>query len=187
MIGEGQIREDDSEAGEAEGLESVEMTAHQLSDEEGQELDRQTVGELDDEFRRQVGDSGAIRLSPNFVLTEFQCCRGHCPGANVPGNAVRGLRELVNEVLQPMRNKFGRCRVHSGYRNVDHNRHVGGAAKSRHRHDLFPNEPGADVSFANGSVAEWAAEARRLLGNNRGGVGTYAWGIHVDLGPPRRW
>jgi uncharacterized protein YcbK (DUF882 family) len=97
------------------------------------------------------------------------------------------LLRLVNDVLQPMRNKFGKCKVNSGYRNKTHNGHVGGASESRHRYDLFPSEAAADVTFASGTVAQWAAEARRLLGNNRGGVGTYGTFVHADLGPARNW
>jgi len=90
-----------------------------------------------------------------------------------------------------MRDRFGRCAVHSGYRNARHNGHVGGEVNSRHRYDKYPGQVAADVSFAQGNVDEWAAEARRRLRNmgNIGGIGRYYSSrfVHVDLGPERRW
>jgi uncharacterized protein YcbK (DUF882 family) len=87
-----------------------------------------------------------------------------------------------------MRDRFGRCKVNSGFRTELHNRHVGGETKSFHRYELHPSGPASDVTFANGNVNEWSVEARRLLGN-RGGIGRYPTQnfIHVDLGPMRRW
>lgn len=198
---EEEVPEDDSEASEAEGVATVGMEVPGLTDAEARELDGHTVEELDEQQRVELeqvaelpedksGEAEAapvLRLSKNFVLSEFHCCRGHCAAAHVPGNAIPALRRLVTEILQPMRDRFGVARVNSGYRNASHNAHVGGVSNSRHRHDRFPDQPGADVSFATGTPTQWAAEARRLLGAHRGGVGTYSWGVHVDLGPPRRW
>lgn len=175
---------DDSEAAEAQGVEEVAREAPGLTEERAQELDSLTLADVD-------GGSDALlegtSLSKNFKLSEFHCCRGHCPAGHVPGQAVPGLHALVTEVLQPMRDVFGLARVNSAFRNEAHNRHVGGASRSRHRYDLFPQEPAADVSFASGTVQKWASEARRLLGDHRGGIGTYRWGIHVDRGPKRDW
>jgi len=186
--------DDDEEASEAEGVVSMEMSGTAASGAEMQELDRETLEGLDDEERQELETSraeagGPKQLSPNFALAEFHCCRGHCARQAVPAAAVPALRRLVTRVLQPMRNRFGTCTVLSGYRNAAHNGHVGGAAQSHHRYDVRPNAPAADVMFASGSVNEWAAEARRLLGNSIGGIGRYrnSGFVHVDLGAFRKW
>lgn len=185
--------DDDDEAGEADGVAAEEMTGAERST-ELQELDRETLDGLEDQERQELETTmaaagGPMQLSPNFALAEFHCCRGHCPSAAVPAAAVPALRRLVTQVLQPMRDRFGVCTVLSGYRNAAHNGHVGGASQSHHRYDQRPNAPAADVMFASGSVNQWAAEARRLLGTGIGGVGRYpdSGFVHVDLGPFRKW
>ena len=179
--------EDSSEATEAEGVAAIDLPAPELPSEDADAMDRETLEGLDDRERAELREAAAP-LSQNFVLAEFHCCRGHCAKESVPANAVPALRRLVTQVLQPMRDRFGRCTVHSGYRNASHNQHVGGAPQSHHRYDVRPDAPAADVSFVNGSVNEWAAEARRLLGNV-GGVGRYPSSgfVHVDLGAFRKW
>jgi Peptidase M15 len=197
---------DDSEATEAEGVKA-EIGAPPLDPEQAEALDRETLAGLDENERRELeeeaaaaaGDaaltaaasSGPLRLSRNFLLSEFHCCRGHCARASVPSDAVPALRRLVKKVLQPMRNEFGRCEVNSGYRNAAHNSHVGGVSRTRHRYDRNPATPAADVTFASGTVDEWAAKARERLDElgDIGGIGRYHDSnfVHVDLGPKRQW
>ena len=200
--GEEAIPVDDSEASEAQGVAEIEMAARGLRLEDAAALDEQTLAGLgraervelertDAAARRGAGGpaAGSIALSASFVLAEFHCCKGHCAQGFVPSAAVPALRRLVTEVLQPMRDRFGRCRVNSGFRTKLHNGHVGGEADSRHRYDLHSSAPAADLTFAGGSVDEWAREARRLLGSSRGGIGRYPSKnfVHVDLGRARRW
>lgn len=190
---------DDSEAGEAEGVSRE--VAERAAPGELEALDDETVGGLDEAERAALmdGDDGEpgtrgrrpARLASNFFLAEFHCCRGHCAAASVPSAAVPALRRLVRSVLQPLRDEFGVCTVHSGYRNAAHNGHVGGASASHHRYDQRPEAPAADVSFATGTVDQWAQRARERLQalGPIGGIGRYhASGfIHVDLGDERRW
>jgi uncharacterized protein YcbK (DUF882 family) len=181
--------EDASEASEAEGVATIDLQAPEMPSAEAEDLDRETLEGLEDEERAELEEAAAAgALSQNFVLAEFHCCRGHCAKESVPSAAVPALRRLVTQVLQPMRDRFGTCTVHSGYRNAQHNQHVGGATNSHHRYDVRPEAPAADVSFVRGSVDEWAAEARRRLGNT-GGVGRYPASnfVHVDLGAFRKW
>jgi hypothetical protein len=202
-LAEDEIPVDDSEASEAEGVAEIEMKAPELPPEEGAALDGQTLAGLEDperadlertsaDLRGAAGGAdaagGPVALSANFALAEFHCCHGHCAQGFVPSAAVPALRKLVTQVLQPMRDRFGRCRVNSGFRTKLHNGHVGGETDSFHRYELHPSGPASDVTFASGNVNQWAAEARRLLGN-RGGIGRYPQQnfIHVDLGPMRKW
>jgi hypothetical protein len=202
VISEEEIPVDDSEASEAEGVAEIEMKAPELTPEEAAALDNQTLAGLEDEERTELertsvdfrgasdaGAPGGIAFSANFSLAEFHCCHGHCARGSVPSAAVPALRKLVTEVLQPMRNRFGRCEVNSGFRTKLHNGHVGGEPDSHHRYDLHPTAPASDVHFVRGNVNQWAAEARRLMGTSRGGIGRYPSQnfVHVDLGRARHW
>jgi uncharacterized protein YcbK (DUF882 family) len=120
--------------------------------------------------------------SKHFAFAEFNT---H-DGTPVPPAAYDGVRKLCRDILEPMRAKYGACRVTSGYRHAAYNRRIGGATRSFHIYDLRPNQPAADVSFQRGNPAQWAESARRL---GAGGVGTYIGSgfTHIDLGPRRDW
>jgi Peptidase M15 len=192
--------ESENDAGEETGVEQIEAK-DSLSPEERQQADAQVRGELEDLASRGEGEPvedlfeqdeegvtraapGALRLSPHFLLSEF-----HCKDAQrtpVPAAAVPALRRLVREVLEPMRAKFGRCDVHSGFRTDAKNAEVGGAEKSQHLYHRTPKDVAADVTFARGSPREWGDEGERLL--PQGGVGRYASFVHVDNRTSRaRW
>jgi len=193
-----QSREQVEEGAEAEGVETIEATT-ELAPDQSADLDAETLAELDEEQRAELvqtdeggersvamGASGGgdVRLSANFRLAEFHCK----DGTHVPAQALPGLRGLVLRQLQPMREKFGSCTVNSAYRTKTHNAKVGGEPNSQHRYELGPESVAADVRFAQGSPREWAAEAERLLGTNRGGIGTYRTFVHVDNRATRgRW
>ena len=198
------LDDDVTEEREAEGVAEIEMAKEPLRAADAEALDRETLARLDDEERASLEEAaqeagrsagpqaaGSVALSTNFVLAEFHCCRGHCPAAAVPSAAVPALRRLVTEVLQPMRDRFGACTVHSGFRNDAHNAHVRGEDNSHHLYHRRPTSPAADVSFARGDVEAWATEARRLFQRlgNIGGIGRYpAQGfVHCDLGAKRSW
>ncbi len=191
-----QPREHVVEGAEAEGVETIEATT-ELAPDQAADLDARTLADVDDEQRADLqtdarsersvavgaSDDGDVRLSANFVLAEFHCK----DGTHVPAQAMRGLRRLVRNQLQPMREKFGSCNVNSAYRTKSHNARVGGEPNSQHRYELGPESVAADVRFAQGSPREWAAEAERLLGNS-GGIGTYRTFVHVDnRGKRGRW
>lgn len=132
------------------------------------------------------------RLSKHFTIEEFDCK----DGTPCPPSAVPALKELCEYVLEPMRAKYGRCTVLSGYRHAAYNRDIGGAQFSQHIYDQSPGSVAADVRFATGSVAQWARGARwrfrtvtRWRRQGRGGVGDYRRSgfVHVDSGPRRDW
>lgn len=184
-----------AEASEAEGVAELETVLTTLG-ERALELDEMTLADASDEDRAELEAESAgdvafesataqrsPRLSPHFVLAEFHC---H-DGTAVPAAALPALRRLVRQVLEPMRGKFGQCRVNSGYRTDAYNRRVRGEDKSQHLYHRSPADVAADVAFASGTPRDWAAEAERLL-KGGGGIGTYATFTHVDNRPgPARW
>lgn len=132
------------------------------------------------------------KLSPHFSLSEFHC---H-DGTRVPEAAIPALRELCVHMLEPLRGKYGPCKVVSGYRHRAYNARIGGARFSQHIYDDQPGSVAADVIFQRGSVAQWARSARWRFNTKRiwrrrrrGGSGRYLRSgfIHVDSGPRRDW
>jgi uncharacterized protein YcbK (DUF882 family) len=124
----------------------------------------------------------AGQLTPHFKLSEFACK----DGTQVPSASVPALTRLCEEVLEPLRERFGPCTVMSGYRPTAYNRRIGGAKFSQHIYDLHPGSVAADLIFPNGGPGDWAGAAEPLC--ERGGLGRYGTFIHVDnRGHRARW
>lgn len=64
----------------------------------------------------------------------------------------KNMIRLVNQVLDPLREKVGAIRINSGYRTPEHNRQIGGSPTSQHIKgeavDIFPLEKDIDDVFA---------------------------------------
>lgn len=175
------------EAAEAQGVRAlVEEPASEGAADGGADLQvlEEVAQDVRDELLARSGvpeaDAGevprsALRLSENFRLAEFHCK----DGTPVPAVAVPALLSLAVEVLQPMRDAFGACRVVSGYRTRPYNARVGGATRSQHVYEDGPASVAADVVFAQGGPAQWRSRAKELLGQ-RGGIGLYSTFLHVD-------
>ena len=130
---------------------------------------------------RRVSDGGS-QLSPHFKIAEFNCK----DGTPVPKSAVDALTRLCNDVLEPLRTRFGSCTIMSGYRPTAYNKSIGGATFSQHIYDLHPGTVAADLTFAKGRPSEWADAAEPLCAN--GGLGRYPGFVHVDnRGTQARW
>lgn len=124
--------------------------------------------------------------SKHFRYDEFDCR----DGTPVPSYMRDDLRELCVHYLEPLRRKYGPARVNSGYRTRSYNAAIGGVSNSFHIYDYRKSQPAADVVFANGSPAHWAADARRIAAaRGQGGVGQYNASnfVHIDTGPRRDW
>ena len=88
-----------------------------------------------------------MKLSKNFRLYEF--VRTSTGLFNYPDKrALENIQELVDKVLQPLRDRFGVIKVTSGYRSKQVNEAVGGVEDSEHRKgtaaDIVPKE--ADIN-----------------------------------------
>lgn len=65
-----------------------------------------------------------------FKMEEFRC---RCCGSTGSPQVVENIRALVENVLDPARERYGKpIKVNSGYRCEKHNREVGGASQSQH-------------------------------------------------------
>lgn len=123
------------------------------------------------------------RLSKHFVVEEFDCK----DGTRVKSREYKGLEYLCRQYLEPMRARFGPCKVHSGYRTRVWNRHIGGEDNSFHIYTVHDgNDQAVDVSFARGGPASWGALAnsiRRRKRRGRGGIGIYPkmGFVHIDI------
>jgi hypothetical protein len=124
----------------------------------------------------------AGNLAPHFHASEFSCK----DGTAVPKAALPALTRLCEEVLEPLRERFGRCTIMSGYRPTAYNARIGGAKFSQHIYDLHPNTVAADLTFESGRPSDWAQVAESLC--ERGGLGRYPGFVHVDnRGTKARW
>lgn len=120
--------------------------------------------------------------STHFRYSEFNCHQGD----PVPEYMYPHLADLCDWVLEPLRAKFGPCHITSGHRWSWYNAAINGASASYHVYESRKAEPAADLIFAKGTPAEWAAAARAL---GVGGVGQYdrSGFVHTDTGPRRDW
>ncbi len=74
-------------------------------------------------------------LAPCFNENGARCreCRLKQPAKKLPDGVEENLLALVENVLDPVREKFGKpIKVNSGFRCIVHNRTVGGVAGSQH-------------------------------------------------------
>jgi zinc D-Ala-D-Ala carboxypeptidase len=118
-----------------------------------------------------------VKLSENFTLEEMT--RTDAPFSNSPnGQSTEKLIYLASYLLQPLRNRFGRIHVTSGFRSREVNKHIGGAFNSQHllgeAADIVPEDADIDTVF------NWARQfliyGQIILENKNGS----RW-IHISL------
>jgi hypothetical protein len=97
--------------------------------------------------------------------------------------AELNLEELAQGILQPVRDRWGRIKVNSGYRSAEVNAAVGGSLRSQHLHgeaaDIVPLD--ADIY----EVFQWIRDESgidygQLILEKKGG----AYWIHISLPRP---
>ena len=91
-----------------------------------------------------------------FKMSEF-ACRDGCP---MPASARENIEALVEAVLDPAREKFGKpITVNSGYRCPRHNAAVGGVPNSQHMRG-----EAADVSAGSAQASREVGKIIEQLG-----------------------
>ena len=118
--------------------------------------------------------NGAVKLSANFMVSEFACKDG--------SDTVFISSGLVT-VLQKIRDHFAKpVIITSAYRNDTYNKKVGGADYSQHKYGTA-----ADI-YISGVSPETIADFVETIMPNTGGIGIYSSFVHVDVRTARaRW
>ena len=126
------------------------------------------------------GKQNRDRLTRNFKAAEFYT---H-DGTPCPTLARNAMVRLCTDYLEPLRAKFGTAYVLSGYRHRAYNDQIGGARHSQHIYEDTFESVAADMRFAKGTPALWAAEAKKLRTKHggKGGIGVYPRSgfVHID-------
>jgi hypothetical protein len=129
-----------------------------------------------------------MKLSPNFSLAELtksETAARHGLDNTPEPEHIENLKVLVEKVLQPIRDHFGRgVHVNSGFRHPNVNARVGGSTTSDHCKGMA-----ADIEIpgvANADLAQWIAdnmEFRQLiLEFYTPGIPDSGW-VHVAYNP----
>lgn len=121
------------------------------------------------------------RLSKHFTVEEFDC---H-DGTKVMKRDYNGLEYLCRTYLEPLRKKYGRVTINSGFRTKRYNARVGGASRSMHIYTIQDgNDQAADITCAKGRPSDWHRTLNYLRNKKRGGkggLGLYRTFVHVDI------
>lgn len=119
-----------------------------------------------------------------FQRAEFRC---QCGGKYCNGFPAEPVEETVRLADEIRRRAGVPLNVNSGVRCKQHNADVGGVSNSMHLTgqaiDLAPI--GGNISVARLQKIAEQVQAEKMP--NRGGLGRYDWGVHVDNGKYSRW
>ena len=97
-----------------------------------------------------------MKLSANFSLAELTKTNVRQFDNTPSMRVIENLQALVDNVLQPLRNKFGPVTVTSGYRSPEVNKAIGGSATSDHCFGFAADFEVAGVD--NKELARWVAD-----------------------------
>jgi hypothetical protein len=97
-----------------------------------------------------------MKLSANFSLAELTKTNVRQFDNTPSMQVIENLQVLVDNVLQPIRNKFGQVTVTSGYRSPEVNKAIGGSATSDHCFGFAADFEVAGVD--NKELARWVVD-----------------------------
>lgn len=134
-----------------------------------------------------------MNLSPHFTVAELTAsntAKARRIDNSPPPAVVAKLRLLCDELLEPVRRKFGLVTINSGYRSPRLNAAVGSASTSQH---LLGEAADFEVpGVANGTVAAWCRDnldfGQLILEAYTPGQPSSGW-VHISLpriGKPNR-
>ena len=110
---------------------------------------------------QQITKAKNTKLSDNFTLYELIRSDSHPELVTYPTDEIiEALRVLCQDVLQPIRDKFGPIRVNSGYRNTRLNNAVGGVSNSIHK---VMDSHGISVVGAAADIVPLKADVKKVF------------------------
>ena len=117
-----------------------------------------------------VKQDGKKNISKNFKVKEFAC---------KDGSDLILIDDLLVQLLQKVRDKFGKVSISSAYRTEKYNAKVGGVPKSQHRYGTA-----ADITISkNKELLECARYAEKIGFTGIGLDNKYQMFIHLDTRP----
>lgn len=130
---------------------------------------------------------GNPKLSTHFNAAEFQCpC---CGEYKVAVKLLEGLEMMREKLGVPMRVVNPKAPGGQGYRCKKYAvalaaRNKNAAVKTKHNDGTAAD---INAAFSKTTWKKLKEIAETIPQFQNGGIGVYSWGIHVDLGPKRRW
>ena len=128
-----------------------------------------------------------MRLSRNFMLREFvnSASAARKGISNKPTEVhLANLKKLIDNVIQPVRDKIGPIRITSGYRSPALNRAIGGSSRSQHSKGMaadiqFVRDNEMDNKVIFDTILEMGLDFDQMINEF-----DYSW-IHISYNPKK--
>ena len=128
-----------------------------------------------------------MRLSRNFMLREFvnSTTASRKGISNKPTEVhLSNLKILIDNVIQPLRDKIGPIRITSGYRSPALNRAIGGSSRSQHSKGMaadiqFVRDNEMDNKVIFDTILEMGLDFDQMINEF-----DYSW-IHISYNPKK--
>ena len=128
-----------------------------------------------------------MRLSRNFMLREFvnSATAARKGISNKPTEVhLANLKKLIDNVIQPVRDKIGPIRITSGYRSPALNRAIGGSSRSQHSKGMaadiqFVRDNEMDNKVIFDTILEMGLDFDQMINEF-----DYSW-IHISYNPKK--
>lgn len=134
-----------------------------------------------------IRTQGDRQVSTHFTAAEFAC--PDCGEYKIAVKLLEGVEMLREKLGVPVRVVNPKSPGGQGYRCKRYAlalaaRNSQASAKTKHNDGTAAD---INAAFSKTTTAKLKQLAEEIPQFRDGGIGTYSWGIHVDLGPKRRW
>lgn len=134
-----------------------------------------------------IRKEGDRKVSTHFTAAEFAC--PDCGEYKIHVKLLEGLEMIRTKLGAPMRIVNPAAPGGQGYRCMRYAlslaaRHPHASPRTKHNDGTAAD---INAAFSKTTSQELFKLAEAVPQFKNGGIGIYSWGIHVDLGPKRRW